>query len=151
MVAVRVECTLNLTRWHTTASFIIITTTTLVLKIHIIIVIHANGSSFIRIWHHKCRGNHDCYNHRNKGFHLLVLCFVSSETISIKQTLPGLILPRFCVCSKLWSTFPVWFIAVLFEIVRLKIKTLWEIDVLAVDLKFDILQRIMPKFTHKHS
>jgi hypothetical protein len=50
MVVVRVECTLNLTRWHTTTSFIIITTTTLFLKIHITIVIHANGSSFIRIW-----------------------------------------------------------------------------------------------------
>ena len=74
MVAVRVECALNLTRWHTTTSFIIITTTTLVLKIHFPIM-HANGSSFVRIWHHKRHGNHDCYNHRNKCCHLLVLFF----------------------------------------------------------------------------
>jgi len=33
----------------------------------------------------------------------------------------------------------------------LKIKTPWETEVLVIDLKFDITQRIMPKFTHKHS
>ena len=105
VVAARVECTLNLTRWHTTTSFIFITTTTLVLKIYFTIVRHANGIPFVRIWHHKRRGNHDGHNNTNKGFHLFFLfSFLSSETISIsiKQTS---IPPHVGVCLKLWSIF----------------------------------------------